>query len=76
MAARRTFDQDMTQPSMPFEESGQPDQNYGGFLGPTSAPEKRRLSSKDEPEMPMQRYIPPSTMEILLRESATRGRGI
>ena len=74
MAARRTFDQDMTQPGMPFEESGQPDQHYGGFLGPSSSSAKRRLSSQDDPEMPLQRYIPPATMEILLRESAKRGR--
>ena len=74
MAVRRTFDQDMTQPAMLFEESGQPDQSYGGFVGPTSTPAKRRFSAQDEPDMPMQRYIPPATMEILLRESAKRGR--
>ena len=75
MAARRTFDQDMTQPAMLFEESGQGDHNYGGFLEPSSSKaKKRRVSEQDDPEMPTQRYIPPSTMEILLRESVKRGR--
>ena len=74
MAARRTFDQDMTQPPMLFEESGQPDQTYGGSIGVPAAPARRQMSAKDSPEMPMQRYIPPATMEILLREAAKRGQ--
>ena len=74
MAARRMFNEDVAEPSMLFENSGQPDQQYAGNLMQPQGPAKRKLSSKDEPEMPVQRYIPPSTMDILLRESAKRGR--
>ena len=76
MAARRSFDQGQTQPGMPFETAGGGDQAYGGFLGPRSTPEKRRLSAEDEPDEMLPRYIPPATMDILFRESAKRGRGI
>ena len=74
MAARRMFNEDVSEPAMAFETSGQPDQQYAGNLFQPQKPAKRTLSNKDEPEMPVQRYIPPSTMEILLRESARRGR--
>ena len=74
MAERRMFNQDTTEPSMLFENSGQPDQQYAGNLMPQQGPAKRKISSKDEPEMPIQRYIPPSTMDILLAEAAKRQR--
>ena len=74
MAARRMFNEGGGEPSMPFGGSGQPDQQYAGMMGPTPRPAKRQLSSQDEDEMPAQRYIPPSTMEILLQESAKRGQ--
>ena len=73
MAARRMFNEDVSEPAMAFETSGQPDQQYAGSFGP-QGPAKRKLSSQDEPEMPIQRYIPPATMDILLRESAKRGQ--
>lgn len=74
MAERRMFNQDTAELAMPFENSGQPDQSYAGNVFQPQGPAKRTLSSKDEPEMPVQRYIPPSTMDILLRESAKGGR--
>ena len=74
MAARRMFSEDVSEPAMAFETSGQPDQQYAGNLMQPQGPAKRKLSSQDEPEMPVQRYIPPATMDILLRESAKRGQ--
>ena len=72
MAARRMFNEDVSEPPMLFENSGQPDQQYAGNLSLPQGPTKRKLSSQDEPEMPMQRYIPPATMEILLAEASRR----
>ena len=74
MAARRMFNQDAADPAMAFETSGQPDQQYAGNMMQAQGPAKRKLSSQDETEMPVQRYIPPATMDILLRESAKRGQ--
>lgn len=68
------FNEGGTEPPMLFENSGQPDQQYAGNLMKPQGPAKRKLSSQDEAEMPVQRYIPPSTMDILLRESARRTR--
>ena len=74
MAERRMFNQDMAEPAVPFETGGQMDQGYAGNVMPPQGPTKRALSSQDDPDMPVQRYIPPSTMDILLREAMTRER--